>query len=105
MYINIQFELPCFIVLLSYSSEVIFHENVAKSGIGFDVYGASVRSSACSAYSKQIKTIPYCGNKANISFLPSNLNSSLSLVSLGPKRVCLCDSNGYPNVLICQRFL
>ena len=31
-----------------------------------------------------------------LAFIPSNLNSSLSSVSSGPKRVCLCDSNGYP---------
>ena len=33
--------------------------------------------------------------KANISFVP-NLNNSLSPVSSGPKRVCLCDLNGHP---------
>ena len=57
-----------------------------------DVYGANIRSSACAAHSKLIRTLPYCGNKANINFMPSNLNRSLSSVSSDPKRVCLCDS-------------
>ena len=96
VYANVQFTLPCFLVLISYSSAVIFEGNVAKSGIGLDIYGASIKSSACSAYSKHIKALPYCGNKANITFILSNLKSSLSSVSSDSKRVCLCDSNGCP---------
>ena len=35
--------------------------------------------------------------------MPSNLNSSLSSVSSDPKRVCLCDSNGYPQCAILSK--
>ena len=49
VYANFQFDLPCFLVLISYSGVVIFEGNVAKKGIGMDVYGASIRSSACAA--------------------------------------------------------
>ena len=102
VYINtiIELSLPCFLVLTNYSSMVIFEGNIAKSEIGMDVYGASIRSSACAKNSKQMGTCPYCGTDvANIIFIPSNhnmQNSSLSSVSSGPKRVCLCDSDGYP---------
>ena len=68
VYANVQFDLPCFLVLVSYSSAVVFQGNIAKNGIGMTIYGASIRSSACADHSKLIKTLPYCGNKANISF-------------------------------------
>ena len=97
VYANAHFDLPCFLVFISYSGAVIFEGNVANSGIGMDVYGASIRSSTCATHSNQTKTLPYCGNKTNISFIPSDFNSSLSSVSSDPKRVCLCDSNGYPH--------
>ena len=100
VYTSDQFGMPCFLVLLSYSSAVIFQANIAKSRIGVDIYGASIRSSECAQYSKQIDTLSYCGNKlkANITFIPSNHNSSLisDSVSSDPKRVCLCDSHGSP---------
>ena len=99
IYANVQFYLPCFLAITSYSGAVIFQGNAANSGIGMDIYGASIRSSACAAHSvfaKQINTLPYCGHETNISFIHSNSNSSLSSVSSGPKRVCLCDSSGYP---------
>ena len=98
VYTNIQFDLPCFLVLMNYSGAIIFQGNVARSGIGMDVYGASISSSTCATHSvfSKFNTLPYCGHKANINFIPSNHNSNLSLVSSSPKRVCLCDSNGYP---------
>ena len=106
MYTNVQFNLPCFLAITSYSGAVRFQGNVAKSGIGMDIYGASIRSSACAAhsvFSKQINTLPYCGHETNISFIHSNRNSSLSSVSSGPKRVCLCDSNGYSQCVILSK--
>ena len=46
VYASDQFDMPCFLVLLSYSSAVIilFQGNTAKSGIGVDIYGASIRT-------------------------------------------------------------
>ena len=100
VYASDQFGTPCFLVLLSYSSVVIFQGNTAKSGIDVDIYGAIIRSSKCAQYSKQTNTLSYCGNelKANIIFIPSNHNSSLisNSVSSDPKQVYLCDSHGSP---------
>ena len=96
VYANVQYDLPCFLVLLNYSGAVIFKQNAAKSGIGMDIYGASIKSSECSASPLVMNTLSYCSQKANISFIPSNLNNSYSLVSSNPKRVCLCDSYGHP---------
>ena len=101
VYANFHFDLPCFLVLMSYSSVVMFQENTAKSGIGMDVYGASIRSSTCDVLSKQLKSFSYCRNEANISFIHSNVsNTSLSPVSSEPKRVCFCDSNQHPQCAI-----
>jgi predicted outer membrane repeat protein len=97
VYANVGLSLPCFLALTSYSSTVNYEGNVAKHGIGMDVYGASIRSNTCSENSKKIGTLPYCGtDKANITIIPRDHISSLSSVSSGPKRVCLCDSNGNP---------
>ena len=96
VYANVQYNLPCFLVLLNYSGAVIFKQNAAKSGIGMDNYGANIKSSECSASPLVMNTLSYCSQKANISFIPSNLNNSYSLVSSRPKRVCLCDSYGHP---------
>ena len=97
VYANFHFDLPCFLVLMSYSSAVMFQENTAKTGIGMDVYGASIRSSTCDVLSKQLKSFSYCRNEANISFIHGNVsNTSLSSVSSEPKRVCFCDSNQHP---------
>ena len=93
VYANVQLDLPCFLILSSFSSAVVFQGNVAKKGIGMDVYGASIRSSKCDvfSFSKQINTLSYCGNNlANITFTP-RLNTS---VSSDPERVCLCNSYG-----------
>lgn len=80
---------------------MIFQENVAKTGIGMDVYDASIRSSTCDALSKQRKSFSYCRNRTKISITPNNAsNRSLSSVSSEPKRVCLCDSNHYPQCSI-----
>ena len=91
VYANVQLDLPCFLILSSFSSAVVFQGNVAKKGIGMDVYGASIKSSKCDVFSKQINTISYCGNNlANITFTP-RLNTS---VSSDPERVCLCNLYG-----------
>lgn len=63
------------------------------------IYGASIHSDQC-VHSKTFhsQVLPYCGNdNVNISYmaLPSIINS-FSPVSSEPKRVCLCDLNGYP---------
>ena len=107
VYANFHFDLPCFLVLVNYSSTVIFQGNMAKSGIGMDIYGASIRSSTCDILSKQIKSFSYCSNEAQISFMHRNPNNmSLSSVSSELKRVCLCDSNHYPQcVNISQIFV
>ena len=65
VYANVQLNLPCFLALTSFSSTIIFERNVAKGEVGMDVYGASIRSSACAAHSRKIHTLSYCGNKAN----------------------------------------
>ena len=91
VYANVQLDLPCFLILSSFSSAVVFQGNVAKKGIGVDVYGASIKSSKCDVFSKQINTISYCGNNlANITFTP-RLNTS---VSSDLERVCFCSSYG-----------
>jgi predicted outer membrane repeat protein len=101
IYANFLFDLPCFLVLKSSSGAVIFQENVAKTGIGMDVYGASIRSSTCDALSKQRKSFSYCRNRTKISITHSNAsNRNLSSVSSEPKRVCLCDSNHYPQCAV-----
>ena len=51
---NFLFNLPRFLVLKSSSGVVIFQNNMAKTGIGMDVYGASIRSSTCDVLSKQL---------------------------------------------------
>ena len=93
VYANVELGLPCFLIITNYSSEVKFEGNIAKGEIGMDVYGAGIRSSVCAENSKEMGTLPYCGtDKANITIIPSGLSS----VSSGPKRVCLCDSDSYP---------
>ena len=59
VYASDQFGIPCFLVLLNYSSAVIFQGNTAKNGTGVDIYGASIRSSECAQYSKQTNTLSY----------------------------------------------
>ena len=96
VYAYVHSDLPCFLVLKSYSSVLKFQGNSAKSGAGMHVYGASFKSNKC-IYSKLFTTRAYCGEdmSINISFVPY-LKSSLSPVSSDPKRVCLCDLNGRP---------
>jgi predicted outer membrane repeat protein len=99
IFAQVPFFLPCFLVLTSYSGALKFQGNSAKSGTGMHIYGASTRLSRC-AYSKEFnrEVLPYCGNdKINITFLPGiGDNFEFSPVSSEPKRVCLCDLNGYP---------
>ena len=77
----------CLFTFNNSSSTVQFKNNLAKGGVGMNIYGASVKSMACMMRS-------LCG-KNIFRYVPS-LNSSLSSVSSNPKRVCLCDSNGKP---------
>ena len=98
---------PCIFMITDYSAKISFTENYAQRGIGHHIYGANIRDKSCNAYiinflNEQGK--PHCFDPAfiedpyhelNISFDP-DLNESLSPVSSGPQRVCLCDSNGKP---------
>ena len=76
----------CLFTFNNSSSTVQFKNNLAKGGVGMNIYGASIKSMACMG--------SQCG-KNIVSYIPS-LNTSLSSVSSNPKRVCLCDSNGKP---------
>ena len=102
-----QSSLPCIFMITDYSAKVSFITNYAQYGIGHHIYGASVRDYSCSRgfigyVNEQGK--PHCliqGEKPdgyiNISFDSGiKFNTSLSPVSSGPQRVCLCDSNGKP---------
>ena len=83
---------------MSNSSGVTFQESKAISGVGMDIYGASIRSSTCDVLSKQLKSFSYCKNESQISFTHSNVsNTSLSSVSSEPKMSL--------SVLYSQRFL
>ena len=105
VYASIELDLPCFLAfkLLSYSSYVIFQGNVAKCGICMDVYGASIRSNTCEERAKQTLSPSYCGSdwkRVRVGDDNNQLSSSLSSVSSDPKRVCLYDSNGYPQCAV-----
>ena len=103
-----QSSLPCTFMITDYSAKVTFIANYAQYGIGHHIYGASIRDYSCSRgfisyVNEQGK--PHClvqgeepdGYINNISFDSGiKFNTTLSPVSSGPQRVCLCDSNGKP---------
>ena len=91
VYVHLQFDLPCFLVLHNYSSSLQFVGNSAQTRVGMHLYGASIRSIKCTSIRD---TLPYCGKDVNISI--SFAPNLLSPVASDPKRVCLCDLHGHP---------